>query len=99
MAITTTIMTSGLPRKLAGPEDRKKTAADIVKYFSVPFVKYQPAQHHRRWIQPGGLTFPRSQPAGFSARVATQVNPSRAGAAQEESRTLFRPNVQAGPTA
>jgi hypothetical protein len=31
MAITTTIITSGLPRKLAGPEDWNKIAADIVK--------------------------------------------------------------------
>src|SRR5579859_6883653 len=99
MAITTTIMTSGLPRKLAGPEDWKKIAANIVKSCPVPFDKFQPAQPHGRWFQPGGSISPLSLPAGSSARVAAQVSPGRNRAAQEESRTLFRSKVQAGLTA
>src|SRR5271169_4008797 len=99
MAITTTIMTRGLPRRLAGPEAWKKIAAVIIESCIVPFTDFGPTQRLWGRIQPGGFPSPLSQPAGFSARVAAQVGHSLCRAVLEESRTLFRSHVQAGPTA
>src|SRR5580658_10512125 len=98
MAITTTIITRGLPRRLAGPEAWKKIAAMIVKSCIVPFAYLGPAQHRWGRNQPGGFYCP-AVTAPDSLLVSRAGRPGQAGAALEESRTLFRPNVQAGPTA